>query len=303
MQRRASLCLLALLLVSWTSARAWGSDWQTVYHDNFEKTYLVEALKATGDWSVSKGHLSIVSEKGGMLRLDQVLDASAVRVSVECWFTGETISDIGVIIGLGAHGQSGAAKFTLGADNNRGVRLAVPARPAVFVDTFKLEPNKHYQLVAESNGTMMTLWIDGQVIAQRKTLLPLEPGQIALTVGQGTVYFSNLTVQTKATADTAQTIQVQDQLRQTQHEAGYIPELWSLSSLKTKKKSSRVRKRLVPIVAQSVLATDQTYPVTFGVPLPRRQILIPPRFACWILKAKRFPLRSRPRQLGENRIH
>ena len=282
MPTRYSSCFLGLAILLSLCNFALSEDWQTTYQAKANSANLDTLWTSSGDWSQQQQNITIKSQQEAMLRLNQSIEAAVIQVQFDFTYTTDSFNEAGVIIGLGGGGRRAAAQFILQGGETSGIKLIVPARAPVIIDTIKFTPEQTYRIHAVVNGQTAELYIDSKKVAQRQLMSALPSGQVALFATQANAAFGNLRIRTQKISN-AQLVeqarlQARDDAIQAQFDQGYTPPSWTPSQLKFKQRSARTRLKQVPLNVQSDLPTPGPYPISIGIPIADRQMFRPKQF-------------------------
>ena len=196
MRPRQTMQALVLAFVSLLTANVYSEEWRVVFEDHFDRPTLgdawVQAEKTLKGGAVTGGRQIPVLKK--------TYRAPAIRVTYDAWAESDKWSDQSVTIGK--------VFFGFASDNNTVCKIAAPGQLEIrnsFPPSLK---GRKYRVVAEINGRIATLRVDGQPVIQARLARPFQPGPIKLYVLSGGGRFDNLKVFTKTTADPEESVVV-----------------------------------------------------------------------------------------------
>jgi len=184
-----------------------GAEWRLALEDTFERADLGNNWTPLHDiqWAVNNGVLEVDAIGEAVLLLNKTFKAPAVKVEYDCQADVVGFSDLTVVFGLGTEKNQKIEKgifFAFACENNGGSRIVVPGDADRRSDhTVKAEIGKRHHVVAEANGTILTLRVDGVLAAQKQIPAPMDPGNLGLYVWRGKVCFDNFRVFVKDEAD------------------------------------------------------------------------------------------------------
>jgi|GEM_PF-2275370 len=259
----------ALILFLFTCLTCRAADWQVVYEQTFDSATM-SGWQISGA-SVVDGAL-VTSGQESTAKLERVFDAPAVRVSYDAkMLTSDVdgkVSDLSCFVG--------DVFFRFGGAYNGITQIN---RASVRTRDFgsRIKMGKAHHVVAEVNGAVARLSIDGAVVGEQ--VYDARPNNLAVTLyaWSGVARFDNLRVETATEADSipvhlaaalaygSQTEQTLKHLRD-----------WPLPKLSPERKSP-VSAADVPLVVDfgSSAKPGMVWPITCGVPLARGALFNP----------------------------
>jgi hypothetical protein len=180
-------------------------DWKVAYTANFKDAVAGDDfLKLEAVVKPEGGALLVTPEAEShhpQIVLKKSFPGNAIRVEFTGSLSGQSVSDLSLVLNAGEEGYSGGYLLQLGGKANTLSRLL---KNGEFVEgtegKFAVTPDKTYKVVAENDNGKITLTVDGKVIFTYTDKEPLKGPQhdkIGFYTYRDTMKIDSLVISTK----------------------------------------------------------------------------------------------------------
>jgi len=271
---RFSLSLLWALCLAVPSLAFAEDGWKLVFEETFKEPKWPERWALIG--SVGPTDKNALRTAGGELGawLKRDFKAPAVRVeytaAMEAKNAAGKIGDLSCMMGRGpGEGEAPTCYLLFGGEFNTANRISCPGMEPVSGRGPLIELGKTHRVVAEVNGRVATLTVDGKQAAQGLLPKELPRHYVGLYAWCGTAVFKSVKVFTKDRADPIPAELLAGSAPKPDPPQELPPyREWSVPPVAEVKASPVERGRIAITVSNSAPYTGP-WPITMGVPFPR----------------------------------
>jgi len=272
--KRIFLSLLCVLGLTFPCVASAEDGWKLVFEETFKEPKWPERWALTG--SVGPTDKGALRSAGGEFNawLKRDFKSLAVRVeytaAMEAKNAAGKIGDLSCMIGRGPEaGEAPTCYLLFGAEFNSANRISCPDMEPVSGREPLIELGRTHCVVAEANGRVATLTVDGKQAAQGLLPKELPRRYVGLYAWCGTAVFKSVKVYAKEEADPIP----EELLARSAPQPDPPQELppwrkWSVPPVAEVKASPVERGRISITVSNSTPYADP-WPITMGVPFPK----------------------------------
>jgi len=271
MLHRRSHFLGAALFGLWAALNVLGvaraEDWRVAFEEDFKAADWAERWELTGSVGPTDGGVLRNAGKELSAWIRQEFKAPCIRIEFQARMESADlagkVSDLSCLLGPGRGDKKApTCAIQFGAQNNAVNRITFPGTLPVTCTAPLIEVGKWYQCVAEINGRVASLTIDGKRVLEALLPTKLPRGFVRMYTWTGQAAFRNLKVYTRQNPDPIPAVL----------KAGETQDLkpwreWSIPRVAAVRASPIPLKRIA-LHVNSPSRYRGPWPITMGVPFP-----------------------------------